>query len=192
MINVVKITVTQIIKQNGAPNGFRYTAHFEDGSTEIIRQRSTRLYDNAYYYEKYPVASSQHGIAAHFSFGKNPFSGFGKHVTRSWTIEVATEGVSKRATAKATGKKIATSKKDDIRYTLGPTAISIKQGTVMETIIAPTKHKALTRDEIVVAVIASKWTPKRSELYTTHKEKSDYILGYVSSAIRRKILIPAS
>ena len=76
------------------------------------------------------------------------------------------------------------------RYAPGKTD-SVKAGTVMGVIVETARKRALSRDEIVKAVIASKWAPAKSKLYTTPEKKAAYIRGYISAAVSRQILVPA-
>lgn len=91
--------------------------------------------------------------------------------------------VVKKAVVKPTEKTVE-------RYAPGK-ADSVKAGTVMDQIVETTRKRALSRDEIVQAVIASKWVPAKSKLFTTPEKKAAYIRGYISAAVSRKILVPA-
>lgn len=61
------INVKAIEKKNGK---YMYVAISEDGAETVLRKTATRLYENAFYYER-PVASGSNGLAAHFLYGKN-------------------------------------------------------------------------------------------------------------------------
>ena len=68
------INVKAIEKKNGK---FMYVAISEDGGETVLRKTATRLYENAFYYEK-PVASGSNGLASHFLYGKNKPSSCGE------------------------------------------------------------------------------------------------------------------
>ena len=72
MNQITKITATRMTKRDGSFKGFRYDAHFEDGTVQVARACATRLYVNAYQYDA-AVCGSQPDkakLASYFLFGK--------------------------------------------------------------------------------------------------------------------------
>jgi uncharacterized protein (DUF2141 family) len=69
---IEKVTAQALKNKAGQIIGFGYTAHFTDGTTEVIRKKATRIYKIASRYAGW-VATGKTGLAAHFLF-----SGTGK------------------------------------------------------------------------------------------------------------------
>ena len=74
-------------------------------------------------------------------------------------------------------------------YSPGTNADTLKAGTVAAVIVETTRKKALSREEIIVAVIATGWAPQKSAAFA--KNPGGYLRGYLSSIIGRKQLIAA-
>lgn len=57
----------------GKAGGWRYVAHYADGSTETIRAKATRLYTNAYQWDFRACSGpNPDSLAARFTFGASP------------------------------------------------------------------------------------------------------------------------
>ena len=76
MTNIIKITAEENRKRNGELKGYKYIAHFADGSTAVARANATRLYANAFQYKDKVNFSGKSGLAPFFCFGKKaPYEG---------------------------------------------------------------------------------------------------------------------
>ena len=65
---VTRVTATQILKRNGELAGYRYAAELADGTEEVVREKATRLYANAF---RFNFTDSQKDVSA-WAFGKKP------------------------------------------------------------------------------------------------------------------------
>jgi len=66
---------------------FTFTAHFQDGHSEVIRQTATRPYENAFFYDD--VQNHRlNNIGAYFTLGKKPGRGWqGSQLVTTFKVE---------------------------------------------------------------------------------------------------------
>jgi hypothetical protein len=86
MTTITKITGTPILKRNGSIKGYRYDAHFDDGTIRIARASATRLYDFAFQYDKEVNGSGKTGLARSFCFGKKAPNLYGCTPIKVFTV----------------------------------------------------------------------------------------------------------
>lgn len=96
-----------------------------------------------------------------------------------------------KVAASTPAPKVAPAKKADAKpvekYSPGKAADNLKAGSVGAVIVETTRKKAMSRKQIIDAVIATKWTPPKSAAFA--KNPQGYISGYLSSLISHKQLV---
>lgn len=69
--NAKMATITKVTAKLLKNMGYRYFTHFEDGTVEVIRKHSTRLYDNAFQFDG-RATNQGSDLAIYFCWGQKP------------------------------------------------------------------------------------------------------------------------
>ena len=86
---IVKITAAEILKRDGDIKGYKYTAHFDNGTGEVIRKNATRLYENAFHFAGHVnYAVKDDSLAGNFTLGKKAPKFYGRGPVATYPIRL--------------------------------------------------------------------------------------------------------
>jgi len=90
MKTIIRVVARNVGSEKNA--GYSYTAEFDDGTTQIIRKKATRLYENAFMYGDIADIATATNLSHFFSFGKKP-AAWWFDLTKSFKVEFIVEDI---------------------------------------------------------------------------------------------------